>query len=176
LSTEPTQRLFFALWPPLSVRLGLQQQVRELALSAGRTTDPRDLHLTLAFLGSLTAPQQTCAEQVAGSVTAHPFTLQLDRIDCWDRPGILWCGPSQWPAALDHLVEQLWQGVAACGVTREGRRYRPHVTLARRASGVAAALLRSPLEWPVDEFVLAAASSVALPPRYRVVGRWRMAL
>ena len=171
-----TKRLFFALWP----EEGLQQQLHELAgqalkANAGRCVVAENIHLTLAFLGSVTVPDQVRYEQVASRVQGKIFTLTLDELGCFRRSGILWVGPSQIPAELLVLVRDLNQALQACGFTPESRDYRAHLTLARnvrrcpdRASVV------SPLSWEVRHFALVQSHTENNGSTYEILRRWEL--
>ncbi len=166
------QRFFFALWPDSHLRSHINRLACELPGQDGKRHHPDDLHLTLAFLGSVTSEQRACIEQVGDEICMEPFTLYLDRIDCWLQPRILYLGVNKIPAPLALLVQQLQLGLAGCGFKPEKRPFKPHVTLVRKMKQKQVFNLDSPLEWPVREFVLAGSSLGESPPRYQVIKRW----
>jgi 2'-5' RNA ligase len=168
------ERLFFALWPPASVRDALAAEVRALPGGAGRVHHPDDLHLTLLFVGGVADDVRPCVEAIGDGVVAGPFQLRLDEAGYWSRPRIRWCRPSTVPADLLDLVGQLQAAMRDCGLEPEARPYRPHVTLARKAAPLRAQPLSTPVVWDVDSFVLAASGSET-PPRYRALRRWALA-
>ncbi|HUI62467.1 MAG TPA: 2'-5' RNA ligase family protein [Steroidobacteraceae bacterium] len=58
---EPTQRLFFALWPTGPQQRQMTEATRaRVSAAGGRPVPERDLHVTLAFLGSV--PQRRVRE------------------------------------------------------------------------------------------------------------------
>jgi 2'-5' RNA ligase len=166
-----TERLFFALWPHARQREALARIQGELPAGQGRKTHPEDLHITLVFLGDLHLKRRVCAEQVAAGIQASPFVLSLDRFGCFPKAGILWCGASERPQPLLDLLHALREGLLDCGFLPERRRFKPHVTLARRAGPLPARDLGHPVAWPVSEFALVVAQS-GERPRYRVEHRW----
>jgi RNA 2',3'-cyclic 3'-phosphodiesterase len=169
------ERLFFALWPGEAERAALARLQRDLLRPGARATDPTDLHLTLAFLGTVPLERRACCEAAGDGIRALPFDLNLARVGYWPRPRILWCGPLAPPAPLLALVRDLTDALRPCGFPGERRPYAAHITLARKVAGFqgpappADAAWR--LDWPITDFVLAA-SSEGPPPRYRVVRRW----
>lgn len=166
-----TERLFFALWPDLACRRGLQSLMQGLPRHGGREPHPEDLHLTLVFLGDCAPAARACAEAVAAAIQGTPFDLVFDQVGYWPRPQILWCAPGVVPAALTGLVAALHQGLQRCGFEPERRPYVPHLTLARRARPVPACGLASSLLWVAREFVLVR-SDLQTTPHYQVVGHW----
>jgi 2'-5' RNA ligase len=166
------ERLFFALWPGEAERAALVRMQREILRPGGRPTDPEDLHLTLAFLGSVPPERRACCEAAADGILALPFDLSLTQVGYWPRPQILWCGTLAPPAPLLALVRDLTDALRPCGFPGERRPYAAHITLARKAASFQGpAQAAWCLHWPINGFVLAA-NSEGPPPRYRVLRRW----
>ncbi|MES9880023.1 MAG: RNA 2',3'-cyclic phosphodiesterase [Sedimenticola sp.] len=172
MTKKHTQRLFFALWPDMDARVGLQRISNALSGHGGRVHQADDLHITLAFLGQVTPEQHSCLIAAASEVAIAPFKLTIDKIALWRRPGILWCGPSHIPDQLEQLVVDLQSEVSACGFEPEKRHYTPHVTLARKARLLPDYPLSQPLYWPVRGFVLASSDDATPPHRYKVIKKW----
>jgi len=166
-----TERLFFALWPGERQQRLLTSVQEEMPDHQGRKTHPQDLHLTLIFLGDLDAERRVCAEKATGRVRGVPFTLNLDRLGCFPRAGVLWCGISEQPRPLPDLVHTLNGGLAACGFRPERRAFTPHVTLVHKARPLPAHEIKPPVVWPVSSFAMV----ITRPgerPRYRVERSW----
>jgi 2'-5' RNA ligase len=169
------RRLFLALWPDGAVRSRLESIPAGIAAS-GRRIPARNLHLTLAFLGSLDPAAQRCVEEAAQTVRARPCTLLLDEVGWFRRPRVLWVGASQVPAQLEDLVEQLSERLTPCGYAPDSRPFRAHVTLARKVDrGPLRREAIAPIEWHVDGFALV--ESVMLPAGadYRPLRIWSAA-
>ena len=176
LSRPETRRLFFALWP----EEGLRQQLYELAkqslkANTGRRVAAENMHLTLAFLGSVAEADQTRYEAAASGVRGRTFTLTLDQLGCFRRSGIFWIGPQRVPAELLSLVRELNQALQACGFTPEPREYRAHLTLARdvrrcpeRAMGL------SPISWVVRHFAMVQSHTESHGATYEILRRWEL--
>jgi len=171
-----TRRLFFALWP----EEGLQQHLYELAgqtltANAGRQVVVGNIHLTLAFLGSVMEPDQARYEAAASGVKGGTFMLTLDRLGYFRRRGILWVGPSQIPAELLALVGDLNQALQACGFTPESRAYRAHLTLARNVRCCPDRVhVLSPLSWEVRHFALVQSHIENRGATYEILRRWEL--
>ncbi len=168
-----TQRLFFALWPEDA----WQRQLHELARSilsarAGRPVASANLHLTLAFLGSVDRSTRACLEQAADAIHVGAFLVRFDRVGYWAKPRILWLGCSAAPPALAALAAALADAQAACGLVPERRPYVPHLTLARKLARNPGCPAFAPLDWPVERFALVESCADPDGVRYQPLRFW----
>ena len=168
------QRLFFALWPSPELGRELYGVAGWVLEGDGRRVSPENIHLTLAFLGSVKASFRQCAEQVAATVRTGSFTLTLEHIDCWPKSGIVWVGPRHTPEPLSRLVQELNAGLAACGYVPEERSYAAHLTLARKLRRCNKNLPIDPLIWEVRRFCLVQSHTHAEGARYEIVRSWEL--
>jgi len=166
-------RVFFALWPDEPVRAALHVQGRRLhAELAGRLTRARSIHMTLVFLGEVPDTRLEALHGAAAGVPVEPFSLLLDRADCWRHNRIAWVGPARTPSALAGLVEQLRARVADAGFAFDPKPFAAHVTLLRNALCRALDDAIEPIEWAVRDFVLVRSVPEAGGSNYAVIGRW----
>ncbi len=152
---SPTLRLFLALWPGAAVRERLRAARDAWSWPRGATPVATDkLHLTLHFLGAV--PAERLPDLRAGcAVPFSPFDLRLGRAELW-HGGIAVLAPHEQPAALLDLHARLAGSLTALGLRPEARAYRPHVTMARRAGGVALPAAGADIGWHVDGYALVA--------------------
>ncbi|MGA9031695.1 MAG: RNA 2',3'-cyclic phosphodiesterase [Sulfuricaulis sp.] len=169
-----SQRLFFALWPPLELSRELYGVAGRVQEDEARRVPPENIHLTLAFLGSVKASFRQCAEQVAAAIRTGSFTLTLEQIGCWPKPGILWIGPRHTPEPLSRLVRELNAGLPACGYVPEERSYAAHLTLARKLRRCNKNLPIDPLIWEVRRFCLVQSHTHADGARYEIIRSWEL--
>lgn len=147
-------RLFLGLWPSPAMRSALQEHadVWQWPASA-RRTHPERLHITLHFLGEVPATrladlQQGLAMHWAGC------ELVLDRAEVWPG-GIAVLEAQEVPRELAQLHAQLGERLQELAMPVETRRYRPHVTFARKAVGARPPGGFAPLRWMAGpEFLL----------------------
>lgn len=138
---------------PLQRTLGRQAVVRWV--------EPRNYHLTLAFLGNIHHRQLEQLERIARSAVSD------FRADCLQLASLAWFPGTLKPRLIAALPEhnqtlEGLQGHLAAGLRREGfqlqqRAFKPHVTLARVRSVAAPAQLAGELpsiESIMDEVVL----------------------
>jgi 2'-5' RNA ligase len=166
-------RLFFALWPDEEVRAQLARWSRELhALCGGRPTRPENLHVTLAFLGSVEEARVAEAERAAGEVAPRAISLVLDRPGYWKHNRIAWAGASVVAPELQAFVSELRGALVKSQIRFDAKTFVSHVTLLRDAREPAVMPALVPIEWRLDGFALV--QSVALPrgSRYEIRRFW----
>lgn len=169
---EPRQRVFFALWPDAEVRAALAAVSRQHARGNGRPVVPENLHITLAFVGGVTAAQRACMQAAAASVMAPRFAVTLDRLGFWPRPKILWAGAGVMPPGLTELVTALNSALIPCGYQPGTRPFQVHVTLARKARRPPEVKQIPAIAWPAVAFCLVESVTGEHGSEYRVMGRW----
>ena len=148
-----TRRLFLALWPTPQVRAGLLAWRDAFAWPAtAAVVAPERLHLTLHFIGAVPA-DRVDAVQAGLAVEPAAFELGFGRAELWPR-GIAVLRPLREPPALQDLHVRIGAALRALGLPVEARPFRPHVTLARRAEGVALTQIPAPLRWRVRSYAL----------------------
>lgn len=167
-----TQRLFFALWPDAVARDRLQALGEHIPRSQGKPVPVDKLHLTLAFLGAVDGETRRCAEGVADGIGVPPFRLALDWLGHFPRPRVVWVGTNTPPPALLALVEGLAEGLERCGIPREHRPFRAHLTLARKVRRFSGTGTVEPVTWPVNEFSLVRSRTLPQGAVYEVLRRW----
>jgi 2'-5' RNA ligase len=148
-----TTRLFLALWPEPAMRDALRERrdAWTWPKSAAPVPTPK-LHLTLHFLGNQpSASVATLADGLAVPFT--PFELALGRPVLWPH-GIAVLEPHTEPEPLLQLHAALGEALVGLGLEPEARKFRPHVTLARRAGNAAPPLQGPPIDWAVRGYAL----------------------
>ncbi len=124
-------RLFVGLQLPESVRQSLAALARPLPRT--RWVDRENIHLTLRFIGEVDDAPAADIDDALARVAAPAFDLSLAGVGAFNSRGrvrTLWVGvePS---AELHALYAKVEQALVRAGQPPEGRRYSPHVTLAR---------------------------------------------
>ena len=178
----PSLRLFVALELPDPVRESLAA-IATLAPQLGRGwTPPRNLHLTLKFLGQVPAEGLEPVSAALRGIPFKPFVTHPTGFCCFPTPRRARILAVELADADDHLKTLAAAIDTACeplGFPRETRPFRPHITLARgkptlpadvvgRVLGRADQLFPGP-PWTVDRFVLMRSTLGNGPPVYRVV-------
>lgn len=171
-SSPTRQRLFFAVWPDEAARRALAALGQRTLSRQGKPVPAENMHITLVFLGSVTAEQRACAEYAAAQVAASPFTLCLERLGWFRRARVLWSAPAQIPRPLHTLAADLNRGLEACGFEPDTRPYHAHVTLARKVARRVDEGAHPPIEWRVDAFHLVQSRTHPDGSRYQTLRSW----
>lgn len=186
-------RLFVGVAPPAAVLDDLDAACSPLRPPREdlRWTSRELWHITLAFLGEVAEESlvrlQPRLERAARRHLA--FGLSLAGAGAFPSPAranVLWSGLSGDRKALGELAMSVSAGARRAGAPSpdEGRRYRPHVTLARCRTPVDVRSIVAELSgyqgptWAVEEIYLIrstlAHETRAGQPRYEPLGSWKL--
>jgi len=105
-----------------------------------RWLEPENIHLTLRFIGDVEDHEFCDVDDALGRVSGPAFDLEINGAGEFSRgrrPVMIWAGITPSPALLD-LQRRIDGGLVKAGFPPEGRRYTPHVTLARIKDGARA--------------------------------------
>lgn len=154
-------RLFTGIEIPAPI--GQQLAMLRGGLPGARWIDPENYHLTLRFIGDVDDMTAHEAASALGRIRRGAFDLRLEGLTSFGgrKPRAVVASMSTPPALIELQAEQerLLQRI---GLAPEGRKYMPHVTLARLressnrqvADYLAARGLFRTREFPVERFVL----------------------
>jgi 2'-5' RNA ligase len=124
-------RLFVALDLPPDVKRSLEPMTR--GLGEVRWLGPEQQHLTLRFIGELDNGQVNDVAEALALVPGVPFELQLKGLGHFPprgEPRVIWVGVEK-SRELERLKRRIDRALAQAGLPPEGRKFAPHVTLAR---------------------------------------------
>lgn len=121
--SEP-KRLFFALELPAEVqRQIVHWRAASFPEDAGRPVTAANLHLTLAFLGEVSADKQRALSAMAERIRQPGFTLTLDDAGQWLRSRVVWLGTRQPPRGVLQLANMLRARPPAAAAIRVRSRF-----------------------------------------------------
>ena len=136
-------RLFTGLEIPTSLADSLS--MLRGGLPGARWIDPDNYHLTLRFIGDVDDALASEIASLLGQVRRRSFELRLDGLSSFGgrKPRAIVAAVKSSPSVMELQAEheRLMQRV---GLEPEGRKYTPHVTLAR---------LRDSSSWEVAEYL-----------------------
>ena len=119
-----SKRLFFAIeLPPPLQRQIVRWRADHFPPEAGHPVAAANLHLTLAFLGDVSAEKQRALAAMAGRIAQPEFTLHLDDAGQWLRSRVVWLGTRQPPRGLLQLANMLRARRRAAAVIKAHSRF-----------------------------------------------------
>jgi len=137
--SEPSLRTFVAIQPPaevieniLNLQLGLKTA---LATKEIRWVGPKQIHLTLKFIGNVPANSLNEIKHFIRSACAGipTFTLSAENLGVFPdvrRPQVLWAGLGGDVAVCKHLQQNIERHTTRWSQP-ESKPFHPHLTLAR---------------------------------------------
>jgi len=170
------RRLFFGLWPTEALR----QQIGAVIgpILDGRKARPiplPNLHLTLAFLGSVSATTFADVVDAANQIDGEAFSFAVDHLEIWRRAHVACLTIEPTPPPLAVLVERLRFSLLARKVAADQKEFKAHVTIARDWHDQAVDERVGPFVWNADEFVLVESRATRAGSEYTILERWPLA-
>lgn len=153
-------RLFAAIALPPELAGGLAAQ--KAGIPRARWVEARNLHITLRFIGEVDGGMAQEIHECLAEIRPAAFELTLEGFGTFGnrRLGSLWAGVAK-SAELTHLQAKIDSALSRAGIQPEGRKFLPHVTLARLKDAPVARVQafiagHSPFRasFPVDHFTL----------------------
>ena len=163
-------RVFFALWPDFEVTRQLIQAGRGLNLeSRSRRIDPKNYHVTLAFVGEVSGAKLAVLQQIGRSLQAYRFTFSCDSIEFWRESQVVVAAARVAPPGLLDLSNKLNDAI---GLPQE--RLRAHVTLARKVTQAPVSQAMSAVAWRATNFSLIRSDTGGVASAYTVLDTWSL--
>ena len=161
-------RLFFALWPDADAATQLARAAARLSLKApGRLVQPRNYHVTLAFIGEVAESRLEVLRQVGRSLHAPHCTIALDSLEFWPPSRVVVAAAQETPRSLLSLWTQLHE---ATGLPQA--QLRVHVTLARKVAQPPVLQAMSAISWSATNFSLVRSETGGVESAYTVLDTW----
>jgi len=165
------------------MREAMTQAIRAAAhASGGRPVPPSNLHITMAFLGSVPegrlwqlAAIARCAEGPrsggGASLASEESGVELifSRLEYWRAAHLLCAVPDEAPACVTALARRLQEGLSESGFAPDLKPFRPHVTVVRKVSRPGPLGKMHPIVWRFKELALVASRTLPEGALYSVV-------
>ena len=172
-------RLFFALWPDVDMRAQIANAAAALRLAGDGQRVPREnYHVTLAFVGKVTASRLAVLQQIGRSQRSAGCTIRFDAYDYWPDHQVAVAIAREAPAALTLLWTQLHRDLAlhqaALNLKRPHSSLRTHITLARKVAQAPVLQAMPPFQWNARSFSLVRSDTSGARSVYTVVDTWQL--
>ena len=171
-----SKRVFFAIEIPTKIqRQIVRWRAENFPDDAGRPVAAANMHITLAFLGEVSADKQAALAKLAGRIRQPGFPLHLDDAGQWLRSRVVWLGTRQPPRGMLQLANMLRAQAARSGCYQSPQPFHPHLTLLRNTAH-AVPIPAPGFHWeiPVSEFVLYESNFINGRTRYTPLQRWTL--
>jgi 2'-5' RNA ligase len=182
LSDARGRRLFFALWPDRVQRAALVRATAQAVRhSGGRPVSEPNLHVTLAFLGSVPEHRLEELAAIARRIAAGfprktvPLAVSLGGFEHWARPQVLAVlgqieeADAASRSGTAELAQVLVAETAAAGFRPDLKPFRAHVTVARKVARQPRSSEMRKVLWSFDAFALIESRTLPEGPVYSVV-------
>ena len=130
-------RTFICLELPETILVQAEALQRRLAGLGDkiRWVNPKNLHLTLRFLGEISRPQveTVCLAVRSAAARVEAFSIRLSGTGCFPsprRPKVFWIGVTE-ASDVTRLFQAVEEELFCAGFPREARPFSPHLTLGR---------------------------------------------
>jgi len=138
--------------------------------SGGRPVPAANLHVTLAFLGSVPERRLTeLAEIARGAAPGGGLELACDHLEYWRAAQLLCALPTEAPAPIMALARRLQDVLAATGFAPDLKPFRPHVTVVRKVLRFGRIEQLDSVVWRFTELALIESRTLAAGALYSVV-------
>jgi RNA 2',3'-cyclic 3'-phosphodiesterase len=123
----------------LFVAVPIPDQIKEALLNTktnipgARWIDKDHLHLTLKFLGEVDGQNFRIIRDSLSEIIIEKFLLKIKGVGFYppgNFPKVLWAGVENQPQ-LTILRNKIESNLYSLGIKREGRKFKPHITLSR---------------------------------------------
>lgn len=163
------RRVFFAIVPDGKAL----NEIHDLQFSHknlnARLIKRDNMHLTLLFLGNLNKEQLDCVLTSTKSVQHQRLNLNFDRSGVFKKAHIWWLGQHETDNHLYELHETLNVVANDCGILTEKRKFKPHITLARKFSNREFPQLTQTIRIKANHFCLMESIPVEKGVRYETL-------
>jgi RNA 2',3'-cyclic 3'-phosphodiesterase len=137
MPSAASTRTFICLELPETIRVQAEALQRRLAGLGDkiRWVNPKNLHLTLRFLGEISRPQieTVCLAVRSAAARVEAFPIHLSGTGCFPsprRPRAFWIGVTE-ASDVTRLFQAVEEELLCAGFPREARPFSPHLTLGR---------------------------------------------
>lgn len=166
-------RLFFSITPQLSVLMDIEKWRQQNWPLLERPINIGNFHLTMAFLGECSTQQLEQLQLTLENYRMPDIDFALDDLGYWPDSAVLWLGCKQSVVALEQVAELCTKTANKAGLRVSGRKFHPHLTLARGVKTPPAAPFFEPeFECTATSLLLQRSFRDRSGARYSTISSW----
>ena len=136
-------RTFIAIELPKEIKDSLLKVQDKLKTSGAdvKWVSPKNIHLTLKFLGEIDDKKLGKITQILEEITQdkNPYLLRLSSIGAFPKinfPRVIWVGTDRGDTETKQIANALEENIAKIGIPKEDRPLSCHITLGRVKSSL----------------------------------------
>jgi 2'-5' RNA ligase len=134
-------RTFIAIELPQEIKDYLANLENQLKTSQAdvKWVEPKNIHLTLKFLGEIDEKKLEKTEKIIEEVTkeTNTFPIRLSSVGAFPKinyPRVIWVGIDKGDNETKEIAEALEEKIAKIGIPKEDRPFSSHITIGRTRS------------------------------------------
>ena len=177
-------RLFIAILLPEEIQTQLHAMGR--SLPGAKPVPAEQIHLTLRFIGEVEGARYKDIKETLTEINAPAFNIAVQGVGHFPprgKPRVVWAGV-QPVDPLIRLKRKIDTSLLSCGIGADGRKYSPHVTIARLnnppmqrlTSFLAGNAFLDFAEFPVNSFLLYSSSLSPKGARHTVEAQYELTM
>lgn len=157
----------------------IQGQLKAAALFEGSFVTPENMHITLAFFGSVSEDEYKSIDSELASISYPSFTIQLKALEVNSRshPHVIWASIEA--PALTLLAQLITEKLPQF---KQDRAFNGHITIARikhiynkeRFFAALNSMMLTPIIWSSREFELVSSETLPEGPVYTTRAKYQL--
>jgi len=136
-------RTFIAIELPQEIKDFLSRIQGQLKASGAdvKWVEPKNIHLTLKFLGEINDEKQDAVTRIIGDVAEdkNPFSMRIYSIGAFPKinfPRVIWVGIEKGERETKEIAKELEGKLVKIGIAKEDRPFSSHITIGRTRSAI----------------------------------------
>jgi len=166
------RKVFFALLPSTKTRDSIMSLQKKIKKNPGKWIAPQNIHITLCFIGYVDELELKCIDEIAETLEGGKVKFALDVIGSFKRASIVWLGSRRKCEPVSDLNDALCEKLAFCGLKLNAKKFRAHITLARKADVSISAPEFNSIEWCSDFFYLMESVQIPNGVEYKILKKY----
>jgi len=168
-------RTFLTLVPDMQTALAINKWSELCWPMLAKHVPVQNYHVTISFLGELDDIALQSLADLFENFEHPAFSISLNKLGYWPDTNVLWLGTVSIAPELVALHEKCKVAANKIGVRGGGRKFEPHLTLARNLDvPPTSALIEPDFEFKAESLELWSSVRASSGARYSTVAQWQL--